>query len=253
MTATVIIPTTGSPELFTAIKSVLDQTYDTKCYIVCDGPEYVYAVRNFLKQFEEHKNYKKIMICNLPLNVGANGFYGHRVYAAFTHLVDTEYVLYLDQDNWLKPNHVESCINTIKLKNLDWCYSLRDIYKKDGEFICHDDCESLGKWQTYHGVNHVDTNSYCLKTQIGVKLASVWHGGWGQDRVFLSTIAQHFQKFDCTGEYTVNYRVDGGKGSVTSDFFINGNEVMNKKYNGEFPWHKKILSSVGSQTITLTS
>ena len=252
MPATVIIPTTGGAPVHEAIKSVLNQTYDTKCYIVCDGPEFVYAVKNHIKQFESHANYKKIVLCNLPLNVGANGFYGHRVYAAFTHLIDTEYVLYLDQDNWLKPNHVESCINTIKSKNLDWCYSLRDIYNKDGTFVCHDDCESLGKWQTYHGVNHVDTNSYCLKTEIGVKLASVWHGGWGQDRVFLATIAQHFNKFDCTGEYTVNYRVDGGEGSVNAEFFINGNAVMNKKYNGEFPW-QKISSSVGSQTITLTS
>ena len=40
MTATVIIPTTGSPELFTAIQSVLDQTYDTKCYVVADGIKY---------------------------------------------------------------------------------------------------------------------------------------------------------------------------------------------------------------------
>jgi hypothetical protein len=252
MSATVIIPTTGSAPVHEAIKSVMNQTYDTKCYIVCDGPEFVYAVKNHIKQFEKYSNYKKIVLCNLPLNVGANGFYGHRVYAAFTHLIDSEYVLYLDQDNWLKPNHVESCINTIKSKNLDWCYSLRDIYKKDGTFVCHDDCESLGKWQTYHGVNHVDTNSYCLKTEIGVKLASVWHGGWGQDRVFLATIAQHFNKFDCTGEYTVNYRVDGGEGSVNAEFFINGNAVMNKKYNGEFPW-QKISSSVGSQTITLTS
>jgi hypothetical protein len=253
MSATVIIPTTGSSDVYTAIKSVLDQTYDTKCYIVCDGPDFVHAVRNHIKIFQTHPNYKKIMVCNLPLNVGANGFYGHRVYAAFTHLIDTEYVTYLDQDNWLKPNHIESCVNTIESKNLDWCYSLRDVYNKDGTFVCHDDCESLGKWQTYHGVNHVDTNTYCLKTSIGVKLASVWHGGWGQDRVFLATIAQHFQKFDCTGEYTVNYRVDGGKGSVNAEFFINGNDVMNKKYNGEFPWHKKISSSVGSQTITLTS
>jgi len=252
MTATVIIPTTGSPEVIEAIKSVLDQTYDTKCYIVCDGPDFSYTVKNMLRWVEKHPNYRRIKLCNLPINVGANGFYGHRVYAAFTHLVDTEYVLYLDQDNWLKPNHVESCINTIKSKNLDWCYSLRDIYKKDGTLICHDDCESLGKWQTYHGVNHVDTNSYCLKTEIGVKLASVWHGGWGQDRVFLATIAQHFNKFDCTGEYTVNYRVDGGKGSVNAEFFINGNAVMNKKYNGVFPW-QKISSLVGSQTITLTS
>jgi hypothetical protein len=253
MSATVIIPTTGSADVYIAIKSVLDQTYDTKCYIVCDGPDFVHAVRNHIKIFETHPNYKKIMVCNLPLNVGAKGFYGHRVYAAFTHLIDTEYVTYLDQDNWLKPNHIESCVNTIESKNLDWCYSLRDVYNKDGTFVCHDDCESLGKWQTYHGVNHVDTNTYCLKTNIAVKLASVWHGGWGQDRVFLATISHHFQKFDCTNEYTANYRVDGGKGSVNSEFFINGNAVMNKKYNGEFPWNKKILSSVGSQTITLTS
>ena len=47
MTATVIIPTTGAPPVHEAIKSVLNQTYDTKCYIVCDGPEYVYAVKKF--------------------------------------------------------------------------------------------------------------------------------------------------------------------------------------------------------------
>jgi len=230
MTATVIIPTTGSPEVIEAIKSVLDQTYDTKCYIVCDGPDFSYTVKNMLRWVEKHPNYRRIKLCNLPINVGANGFYGHRVYAAFTHLVDTEYVLYLDQDNWLKPNHVESCINTIKSKNLDWCYSLRDIYKKDGTLICHDDCESLGKWQTYHGVNHIDTNCYCLKTEIAIKLAQVWHGGWGQDRVWLQALSQYFPNFDCTGKYTVNYRVDGNPGSVNAEFFHNGNNIMKQKY-----------------------
>ena len=239
MTATVIIPTTGSRELYTAIESVLNQTYDTKCYVVCDGPEFVYAVKNFVRQFEKHSNYKKIILCNLPINVGANGFYGHRVYAAFTHLIDTEYVIYLDQDNWLEPNHVKECVETITSNNLDWCYSLRQIHKKDGSFVCFDDCESLGKWQTYHGVNHIDTNSYCIKTKIAIQLASVWHGGWGQDRVFLGTIANHFPKFDCTKEYSVHYRVDGGQGSVTSEFFENGNKIMFDKYNGEYPWRKK--------------
>jgi len=243
MTATVIIPTTGSPELHTALKSVLDQTYDTKCYVVCDGPDFVYATKNFIKGFESHPKYKNILLCNLPLNVGKNGFYGHRVYASFTHLIDTEYVMYLDQDNWLEPNHVESCINTIKEKKLDWCYTLRDVYNKKGEFICHDDCESLGKWKTYHNINHVDTNTYCLKTDIAIRLASAWHGGWGQDRVFLQTIAQHFTNFDCTGEYTVNYRVAGNDGSVTGEFFLNGNKIMNDKYNGVFPWRKKTTTS----------
>jgi hypothetical protein len=170
--------------------------------------------------------------------VGANGFYGHRVYAAFTHLVDTNYVLYLDQDNWLDFDHVKSCIGTIEKNNLQWSYSLRKIYDKQGNYVCNDDCESLGKWQTYHEVNHVDTNSYCIKTEVAIKLAQVWHGGWGQDRVFLSAISQYFGKYDCTGKYTVNYRVDGGTGSVNKEFFINGNKIMNEKYKGEFPWRK---------------
>jgi hypothetical protein len=239
MSATVIIPTTGAAPVHEAIKSVLNQTYETKCYIVCDGPQFVYAIKNHIKQFEKHPNYKNIVLCNLPINVGAKGFYGHRVYAAFTHLIDTEYVMYLDQDNWLSDRHVQLCVETIQRRNLDWCYSLRQVRSKSGDFICFDDCESLGKWQTYHGIHHIDTNSYCIKTSVATQLASVWHGGWGQDRVFLQAISQHFPKWDCTNEYTTNYRVDGGKGSVNADFFINGNEVMLKKYDGKYPWRQK--------------
>ena len=128
--------------------------------------------------------------------------------------------------------------STIEENGLDWSYSLRKICDKDGNYICNDDCESLGKWQTYHGVNHIDTNCYCIKTSVAIKLASVWHGGWGQDRVFLSVLSQHFPKFDCTGKYTVNYRVDGNPGSVNAEFFLKGNEIMKQKYNGEFPWIK---------------
>jgi len=237
MSATVIIPTTGASTLKDAIGSVLNQTYETTCYVVIDGEKYwddtIFIMEKYFGGDE------RIKLCTLPINVGANGFYGHRVYAAFTHLVDTEYVMYLDQDNWLERNHVQSQIGTIEQNNLDWSYSLRKVNSKEGEFVCNDDCESLGKWQTYHGINHIDTNCYCLKTKTAIQLAQVWHGGWGQDRVFLSAVTQYFKNFDCTGEYTVNYRVDGGTGSVNSDFFINGNSVMNKKYNGVYPWRKK--------------
>jgi hypothetical protein len=235
MKATVIIPTTGSSEVRKAIESVLTQTEKTEVYLVCDGQKYSGKVHVIAADYAGQKNFH---VSYLPINVGANGFYGHRIYAAFTHLINTEYVLYLDQDNWFDNEHVRSCINTIESKNLDWCYSLRNIYK-DNTFICQDNCESLGKWQTYHGVNHIDTNSYCIKSEIAIKLASAWHGGWGQDRVFLSAIAQHFPKWDCTNRYTTNYRVGGNEGSVTKEFFLNGNEVMKQKYNGEFPWQQK--------------
>lgn len=237
MKATVIIPTTGAFEVRDAIDSVLDQTIETQVYLICDGRENQGKVKVIA---DEYAGNGFVKVCYLPINVGANGFYGHRVYAAFTHLIDTQYVLYLDQDNAFKPNHVEECINVIEKYGIDWCYSLRSIIDKDGEFVCNDDCESLGRWQTYHGHNHVDTNCYCIKTDVAIKLASAWHGGWGQDRVFLHTIAEHFPRFECTRKYTVNYRVNGNPGSVTPEFFANGNRVMNEKYNGEFPWAQKI-------------
>jgi glycosyltransferase involved in cell wall biosynthesis len=237
MSVAVIIPTTGSPELKTAIESVLKQTYkDTICYVVCDGEEHRGKVKVITDEYSGNPNLK---VCYLPINVGANGFYGHRVYAAFTHLINTKYVMYLDQDNWYYEGHVQSCVDTIEARGLDWCYALRKIHHKNGDFVCFDDCESLGKWQTYHGINHIDTNCYCVKTEVAIKLAQAWHGGWGQDRVFLSAITQYFPKWDCTNHYTVNYRVDGGLGSVTADFFENGNKVMYEKYNGVYPWRQK--------------
>lgn len=234
MTATVIIPTTGASGLRNSIESVLRQTYKTKCYVVVDGEQFSGKASVILSDYRG----EGIKECYLPINVGANGFYGHRVYAAFTHLIDTDYVLYLDQDCWFEPDHVEHCIKTIEQNNLDWSYSLRQIRDKEGHYICNDDCESLGKWQTYHGANHIDTNCYCIKTQTAIKLAQVWHGGWGQDRVWFHTLASYFNNFDCTGKYTVNYCVDGNPGSVNAEFFLNGNEVMKQKYNGEFPWRK---------------
>lgn len=235
-TATVIIPTTGVPTVRNAIESVLNQTEPTTCYLVCDGKEFSGATKIIADDYLGNPNFK---VTYLPINVGANGFYGHRIYAAFTHLIDTEFVGYLDQDCWLENNHIESSIETIRSRGLAWSYSLRKICGKLGDYICNDDCESLGKWNSYHGINHIDTNSYCLRTHIAVKLASVWHGGWGQDRVFYSALLQHVNNYGCTGEYTVNYRVDGNAGSVNAEFFENGNQIMNEKYNGVFPWRKE--------------
>jgi GT2 family glycosyltransferase len=235
MSAVVIIPTTGAPEVRVAIESVLNQSYLTKCYLVCDGDQHKGKVKVIADDYRGNPNFR---VCYLPENVGANGFYGHRIYAAFSHLINEDYVLFLDQDCWFEEHHVLSCVETITNNNLDWCYSLRKICDKHGNFICNDDCESLGRWQTYHGANHIDTNSYCIPKEIMIKLASVWHGGWGQDRVFLSVIAQHFQKWDCTKRYSVNYRLAGNEGSVTKEFFANGNKLMHEKYKGVFPWQK---------------
>lgn len=241
MKATVIVPTTGAKTTIQAAQSIITQKpYSVRTYVVEDGHPAKLAfwdarIEANLPTTWTGSDYYQT---TLPLNVGANGFYGHRIYAAFTHLINTEYVLYLDQDCWFEPNHVESCINTIEEKGLDWCYSLRKICDVAGNYLLDDNCESIGKWPAYTGSHLVDTNCYCIKTSVAIKLAQVWHGGWGQDRVFMNAMMTHFPKFDCTGEYTVNYRLAGNEGSVTKEFFENGNKIMNERYEGKFPWVK---------------
>ena len=44
------------------------------------------------------------------------------------------------------------------------------------------------------------------------------------------------KKFDCTNAHTLCYRLDGNEGSVNKEFFIEGNAINERKYEGQFPW-----------------
>ena len=242
MSATVIIPTTGAPELKGAIESVLDQTYkDTICYVVIDGLEYRIKTESLIDKYLNYSNFK---YTQLPINVGAKGFYGHRIYAAFTHLINTDYVLYLDQDNWFYDLHVQHCVDTIEKRNLDWCYSLRKIHKKNGEFACFDDCESLGRWPAWvnNEAHLIDSSSYCFSLNFLRAVGHIWDYGWGADRRFYTILKDQIKhnNYGCTGLATLNYRLGGNEGSVTGDFFIEGNKKMEEKYAGKYPWRQQL-------------
>ena len=231
MSAVVLIPTTGAPQLRRAVESVLAQAVPTACYVVCDGPQFRAQVDDALRGLD-------VPVCVLPRNVGAGGFYGHRVYAAFAHLVDEDHVLFLDQDNFFAPDHVAQCVDLIAARRLQWCYSLRNVCSAEGEFICRDDCESLGKWPAFTKAHLIDTNSYCIRREVLLQSAHVWHGKWGQDRVFAQVMMQNFTAFDCTGRYTVQYCLGGNEGSATREFFEQGNAQMLLRYKRGFPWTK---------------
>lgn len=231
--ATVIIPTTGAGTLQRCVASVLAQTAeDVIAFLVVDGPKFLPAVRAAL----ETSMSERIRVLALPENIGGSRFYGHRAYAGCSHFVNTDFVLFLDQDNWLEPEHVSSLTQTIRKSRLDWAYSLRRIHNAEGQFVTNDDCESLGRWPGWQGYSLVDTSSYCLKREVAVAVAAAWHGGWGQDRVYFSTLNRHFAKYDTTGRYTLNYRLGGNPDSVKAEFFLYGNTTMGDRHPGGFPW-----------------
>ena len=226
-----IVPTTGTPSLRRAVESVLAQTSPTACYVVCDGEAHRERTVAALAGLD-------VALCVLPRNVGAAGFYGHRVYAAFAHLVDEEHVLFLDQDNFFAPDHVAQCTDLIAARRLQWCYALRNVCDAGGGFLLRDDCESLGKWPAFTKAHLIDTNAYCIRREVLLQSAHAWHGKWGQDRVFAQVMMQNFGAFDCTGRYTVQYCLGGNENSVTREFFEQGNAQMLQRYKRGFPWSR---------------
>jgi glycosyltransferase involved in cell wall biosynthesis len=238
---TIITPTIGSPKLKDAIESVRNQTYKCKHLVVVDGPGYWEEASKHIPTLDDNT---KMVVS--PENTGKTGgnFYGHRIYAAYPHLINSDYILFLDEDNWYEPDHVETLVKTIEEKNLDFAYSLRQIYSPDRRFRCNDNCESLGKWPIFmsrsspHGPQFlIDTSSFCFKREFIQKTCHFWHTGWGGDRHFLYAVKDH-AKYDTNGKHSLCYRLDGNPNSVTEQFFIEGNKTQEQYYGGRYPWQK---------------
>jgi glycosyltransferase involved in cell wall biosynthesis len=240
---TVITPTVGSPKLKDALDSVDKQTYGhIKHLIVIDGKEYSEGV--FEQVGLPPKDKVKVLI--LPENTGKTGgnFYGHRVYAGLPHLLNSDYIMFLDEDNWYEPNHVETLVQTAQSKNLDFSFSLRKIFSPEGVYITDDNCESLGKWPIFmsrrspHGEQFlIDTSSFCFKREFIQQTCHLWHSGWGGDRRYFYAVKDHC-KWDTNGKHTLCYRLDGNPNSVTKEFFEAGNRTQEQYYGGNYPWLK---------------
>lgn len=234
----IITPSIGLPVLSKCLESVKNQNYKNFIHhVFIDGKENFDSVQNqIIKNFHEN-----IRVNIIQDNIG-KGWYGHRVYAASSFLVNQDILVYLDEDNWLEPEHLSNFVEIFNQKpNVQWAFSLRKIFDLHGNFICEDNCESLGKWPTFHNkdVYHIDTSSFAVKKDVAVSIGHAWYGQWGADRQFFSNLKQNFPNFECTKKYSLCYRLGGNEGSVQKDFFLNGNEIHKNKYNGEFPWSKE--------------
>ena len=238
---TIVTSTTGTKYLDQCLNSVSKQTYPVNHFVVIDGPQYKEKAQNVLNYYKD-----KTVLC-LPENTGAGGYNGHRVYGGIPYLLNTDYVMFLDEDNWLAPNHVESLVKTIEEGN-DWAFSLRKIYDGDGNFICLDDCENLGLWPTCINEQEffVDVGAYFLPTAIAIQISPLWYRRARHpdeqpevDRIIMQVLLQYGFKYDTNGSYSLNYRVGNRTDSVQKDFFIWGNSMMEKKHPNGYPWRKE--------------
>ena len=251
MKVSVITPTTGNPFLKECIESVRNQTYkNIEHIVVVDGKSrWEQAEKVLFEAAFPRGESSSDRLLVLPYPTGTDRYNGHRVYGGTTYFADGDYHLWLDDDNMLEPNHIESLVKLVQEKNLDWAYSLRKIIDKNGNVLCLDDCESLGVWSSIlHPEDYfVDVNCYFVKKQVAVGITPVWYrkfrepGQMEIDRAIASVLMHQNNKlkFDCTRDYTVRYRVGNTGLSVQAEFFLKGNEAMLQRHNNKLPWKKE--------------
>ena len=237
---TIITPTIGSPKIRDAIRSVASQTYrNIRHLVVVDGPAYENAYK--LLDITE----SKVQVVVSPDNTGRDGFYGHRIYAAYPHLINSDYIAFLDEDNWYEPNHIDSLVKTIENRSVDFAYSFRKIFDQHKNFVAEDNCESLGKWPIWPSLGHklsagqfpylIDTSSFLFRRKFIQSTCHLWHSGWGGDRRFFMAVDKN-SEFDTNRQHTLCYRLDGNAGSVSKEFFEQGNKQTLQYYGGKLPW-----------------
>ena len=246
MKVSIITATIGKPQLANCIESVRNQTYkNIEHIVVIDGKEHWNNADEILTAVEFPANNPQENLIVLPYSTGKDRFNGHRIYGAFTYLANGDFVFWLDDDNSIEPNHVESLVNLVTENKLDWAYSLRKIVDDNDNVICNDDCENLGKYKSVINDHFVDVSCFFVRRELAVNIAPVWYrqarppnGMMEVDRA-LTAVLMHEQnklKFDTNNDYTVKYRVGSTGISVQADFFINGNAEMLKRYAGKLPW-----------------
>lgn len=248
MKVTVITATVGNPRLRDCLVSVANQTHqDIEHLVFVDGPERLQAAHaqiDAAKDVDYVDVDRTLKLVELPYAVGTNRWNGHRMYAAGAFFADGDYLMWLDDDNTLEPDHVESLLEVVRGGKNDWAFSFRNIVDKDGNFLCRDDCESLGKWASVLNPKDffIDVNCYLVPTKLAIQLGPAWYRKFrepGQpevDRVLSTVLMNNGLKFDTTYRYTVNYTVGNTTNSVQKEFFDRGNAEMRRRYPDGLPW-----------------
>ena len=181
---TIITSTIGQPELPRAVKLSALQSEYCRQLVVVDGMQFADKALKSLEGLPE-KHYQ-VMV--LPENTGSDAegnvtHYGYRINAGIPHFVNTEFVCFLDYDNWYDPHFAERMLSIIGGCDVATCR--RKVWSSDMQYIGVDNFESVGK-------ELFDTNTLVFRTEAYCKhYCQAWaHGGWPGDRLMTKRILE---------------------------------------------------------------
>lgn len=234
MNVTVITSSIGRKELRQTIESVRAQTYPCRHYVYVNGSMFHDRAREILN------DYPQVTAIYLPENTGDYGVGASMadVFAAASFLTTSDWIFYLNDDDFYDTNHVESIMTHIKTNKLLWAYSLRKFVNIDGSYVCDDNWCNLGHWAPLGGgANLVDNSCYAIHRSLAIKYGRAWTAmPYIADRCFLSALMESKAPYGSPGLYTVNYRLGTGTATDSLDKYLKCDESAKAAYPDGFPW-----------------
>jgi glycosyltransferase involved in cell wall biosynthesis len=237
LSVAVVTSTQGRGTIRQAIESVRAQTYEGKVrhYVFAHGQPHHVKVDILLE------DYPFVEGVYLPNANGGGGLAMAPVFAAAPYIVDEDVMFFLDDDNWYEPDHIKGLVALIEEQSLAWAYSLRKIVDADGNWICDDNCESLGMHPNATGHYLVDNSCYAVRTAIARQHSHAWYVPVVSDRNFQRVLMESKLSAGTTGSHSVNYRLSpDGSGGMSKEAFVGNNDYMRYKFGTvSFPWLQK--------------
>jgi len=233
----VVTVTNGNrtPELIHCVNKLDVQTYPVMHYILCDGD-----FETFLRTRKRFESPTR-RVCYWDAFIGGKDLEGRKWLAAAPMMVNEDITLFCNDDDWYKPDHVETIVDKIE-SGYDWAYSFRSIHDKEGHFLFDDNCEALGEASSAWNLPGHHFVDWCMWGMLTSKLRNISsilaEKGYGIDRQFYQLAKQVYPNFTGTNQHTFCFRLGGNAYSVQEQFFIEGNAFMRERYNNRLPWLK---------------
>ncbi len=243
----VITASIGRPDLKDTVRSVQQQTYAATHYMFVNGQEFL----DRANQENAEVTHPNLQVTYLNESTGRftygntgeygvpNGEYGPcGVYAAAPYLVSQDIMLYINDDDFWEPEHIETLIKFMYDNDLDWAHSMRNICSKDKQFICQDNCEALGAFSTCIGADDflIECSGFAIKKSVMMKSANVWMYPHICDRLLAKHLITNYPNFGSPGKFTHWFRLGGNEKSASSEFFMQGNSKMAERFPNGYPW-----------------
>lgn len=206
---TVLTPTIGTKYLEQACQSVASSeapaSTEIRHLLVVDGAQDV-KTTSYITEVAQRYGCATLWLPDNTNSFRGERWYGHRIYGYASQLINSDYVCFLDEDNFYRPDHIRQVQRKAEEHGIGW--SRRTIVTEDNRIIGYDDFEAICKPDNL-GYTLIDTSCWCFANRC-LGFATNIVGKWGADRQ-LTTFVAGFKSVATlqeagTGEHTLVYR-----------------------------------------------